>query len=87
MQEEENAIVNLMREQLNGVDEGLVDPESAIRSVANMTETYVIKKGEKTLKIKSIDEDGVIHYVIHQKVPGGGSTEYGSVSFGEEIPV
>ena len=87
MQKEENAIVNLMREQLNGVDEGLVDPESAIRSVANMTETYVIKKGEKTLKIKSIDEDGVIHYVIHHKVPGGCSNEYGSTSFGEEIPV
>ena len=87
MQEEENAIVNLMREQLNGVDEGLIDPENAIRAVANMTETYVIKKGEKTLKIKSIDEDGVIHYVIHQKVPGGGSNEYGSASFEEEIPV
>ena len=87
MQEEENAIVNLMREQLNGVDEGLIDPENAIRAVANMTETYVIKKGEKTFKIKSIDEDGVINYVIHQKVPGGCSNEYGSTSFGEEIPV
>jgi hypothetical protein len=84
--EQDNEIINHIRAQVEGVDEGLISPSNAIRSIAAMTEARCEQVGKKELRVRSF-EDGRFQYTITSTVPGGQAIQYGSSAPGEPIKI
>lgn len=87
MREQDDEIINHIREQIVGVDEGLIPPDSAIRTIAALTETILEKKQARKLRILKVEEFGKLRYTITQQVPGGYSTMSANATIGEDIDI